>query len=249
MQIRSHCAENQVRWIWTEGLQSSGQQEIAVSVPWPEHDPREMLLTQFLHFLERYLNTQPKRLLSGQTLRYGWTLLRFVRDNQNLSGTGPDTLLVEEMQSSPSQEKPSYTPGVARTFALLQLQHEALRRNRITGEAVYPHSSQYALVCARVTPETLPFLRPLQADRAWQPNVRESGWFISCCDREHNHDDPAELAPIHLYHLVEHFPGLFPYLAMPVGTTLIFEESQVIVFRPGEQEGQVDAEGLLSSLP
>jgi len=249
MQIRSRCAENQTRWVWTEGLQTLGQQEIAVSVPWPEHDPRDMLLTHFLQFLERYLNNQSKRILSGQTLRYGWTLLRFVRDDQNLSGTAPDALLVEEMQSPLSQENPPYMPGVAHTLALLQLQHEVLRRNGITGEAVYPHCSQYALVCTRVTPETLPFLRPLKIDRAWQPNVRESGWFIGCCDREHDHNNPDELAPIHLFHLVEQFPGLFPYLAMPVGTMLIFEESQAIIFRPGEQEGQVDPGSLLSSLP
>jgi hypothetical protein len=249
MQIHIRHAENQARWVWTEGLQTLGQQEIAISVSWPEHDPRDLLLTHFLQFLERYLNNHSKRILSGQTLRYGWTLLRFVRDDQNLSATGPDVLLVEEMQSPLAQENPSYLPGIARTLALLQLQDEVLRRNGITGEAVYPHHSQHALVCSHVTPQTLPFLRPLKADRAWQPNVRESGWFLGCCDREHDHDHPGELALIHLFHLVEHFPGLFPYLAMPVGTMLIFEESQAIIFRPGEQEGQVDPGRLLSSLP
>lgn len=54
---------------------------------------------------------------------------------------------------------------------------------------------------------------------------------------------------IHLFHLVEHFPGLFPYLAMPVGTMLLFEEERAIVFPPGENEGQIDPGGLLAALP
>lgn len=45
---------------------------------------------------------------------------------------------------------------------------------------------------------------------------------------------------VHLFHLVERFPGLFPYLGMPVGTMLVFEEEQVSVFHPGD---------LLASLP
>jgi hypothetical protein len=43
-----------------------------------------------------------------------------------------------------------------------------------------------------------------------------------------------------LLHLVEPFPDLIPYLAMPVDTRVIFETSQVIVFDPGKQNGQVD---------
>jgi hypothetical protein len=76
-----------------------------------------------------------------------------------------------------------------------------------------------------------------------------SGWFVGCCDQEHDHDNPHELATVHLLHLVQRFPGLFPYVAMPVGTALLFEENQAIIFRPGEQEGQVDPSRLLSSLP
>lgn len=246
MQIHSRHGENQERWVWTEGLQTIGQQEVAVNVSWSEDDPRDILVTYFLQFLERYLNGQAKRILSEQTLRYGWSLLRFVRDEQNKCGIGSDTLLVEEMQSPLTQENPSYVPGIAHTLALLQLQNEALRRNGITGTAVHPSYSQLAIICSRITPETLPVLRPLKAERAWEPNTRESGWFIGCCDQKHEHDNSDELTVVHLLHLVERFPGLFPYLAMPVGTLVVFEESQAIIFRPGEQEGQVDPGDLLS---
>ncbi len=249
MQIHIRSTGSQERWVWTQGLQTLGQQEIAVMAPWPEGDPRDRLLAHLLRFLEQYLSSQPKRILPGQILRYGWTLLRFVADEQNRSGAGTDALLIEEMQDPFAQGAPSYISGVARILALLQVQHEAMRRNTITGDAIYPHRSQRAMVCTRVTPETVQRLRPLRADRAWRPDVQDSGWFLGCCDREHDHDDPDELGMIHLFHLVERFPGLFPYLAMPVGTMLLFEESRAIVFRPGEDEGQIDPASLFTSLP
>jgi hypothetical protein len=249
MQIHFRSAENQLRWAWTDGLRTLGQREIAVMVSWPERDPRDRLLTHLLRFLENYLISQPKRILPEQTLRYGWTMLRFVSDEHQLSGAGPDAFLIEETLPPFSQDDSSYVPGVARTMALLQLQHEAMRRNRVTGDAMYPSPLQLAIVCTRVTPETVQHLRPLMAHRAWQPTPRESGWFLGCCDHDHNHDHPDELATIHLHHLVERFPGLFPYVAMPVGIQLLFEKSQAILFHPGEEYGQVDPESLLSSLP
>src|SRR5579859_7233627 len=246
MQIRFHHATNQVRWAYTDGLRTLGQQEIAVLAPWHEHDPRNRPLTSLLRFLEGYLTSQPKRILPGQTLHYRWTTLRFVDDEQQVSGAGPDVLLIEELQAPFSQQNSSYVPGVARTMALTHLQNEVMRRNTVTGEAAHPHRTHMAFVCARVTPETVHRLRPLMAHRAWEPQGHESGWFLGCCDRTHNHDHPDELARIHLLHLVERFPGLFPYLAMPVGYQLLFEKKQAIIFHPGERHGQVDPESLLS---
>jgi hypothetical protein len=83
-------------------------------------------------------------------------------------------------------------------------------------------------------------MRLLMGHRAWQPAGRNNGWFLGCYSSDHNHHDPEELAMMHLMHLVEQFPGLFPYVAMPVDTQVVFEERQVIIFRPGEQGGEVD---------
>ncbi len=240
MQINFRATENQTHWAWTDGLQTLGQREIAVMVPWPEHDPRERLMINLLRFIENYLIGQAKRILPGQTMHYGWTTLRFVRDEHNLSGAGTEVLLIEELEHPFALDDTSYVPGVAHTMALMQLQEEAVRRNKITGDVIYPHRSHFALVCKRVTPESIHLLRPLRAHRAWQPEARNSGWFFGCCSEEHDHDNSEELATIHLIHLVEHFPGLFPYVAMPVDTMLVFEESQAILFRAGEQGGQVD---------
>jgi len=249
MQICFRSTENQACWAWTHGLRILGQREIAVIIPWSEQDLRTMFITRLLRFLENYLISQPKRILPEQTLHYGWTTLRFVEDEHNLSGAGADVLLIEEMQHPFFADDSSYIPGVERMVALMQLQDEAMQRNSVTGDVIYPHRSQYALVCTRVTPGTVHVLRPLMVHRPWQPNVQESGWFIGCCNQDHDHDHPDELNAIHLYHLVSQFPGIFPYLAMPVNTALLFEKDQVILFRPGEQNGQVDPGNLLTSLP
>lgn len=134
-------------------------------------------------------------------------------------------------------------------MALLQLQHKAMQRNRITGEAMHPSPSQVAIICTRVTPETVQHLRPLMAHRAWQPTKQTSGWFFGCCDHEHDHDNPDELATVHMSHLIEWFPALFPYIAMPVGTQLLFEEKQAIIFLSDEKYGRVDPERLITALP
>jgi hypothetical protein len=249
MQITFSRAENELRWAWTDGLRRLGQWEIAIRVPWSEHDPRDLLLADLLRFLEQYLISQQKRILPKQTLRCGWTMLCFVSDEHNLSGAGTHILLIEEKQHPFILDNLSYVSGVVHAMALLQLQHEAMRRNRVTGDALYPAPSQIAIVCTRATPESIQFLRPLMAHRAWQPTTRESGWFVGCCDHTHDHDNPDELVTTHLYHLVEQFPGLFPYIAMPVGIQVLFEESRAIIFQPGEENGQVDPGSLLSSLP
>lgn len=249
IQIHFRNTEGQERLAWTEGLQKLGQREMMVLLSGLEHDRRDAPVSDLFRFLENYLQSQPKRILPGQTLRYGWTLLRFVDDEHNLTDAGKEFLLIEEMRYPFSDTDPSYTPGVVRALTLLQLQRDALRRNKVSSDAIYPHRSQLALVCTRVTPENIQSVRPLVAQRYQQPDVRKSGWFISCCDQNHNHDDPDELDQIHLYHLVGAFPGLFPYLAMPVGAALLFEQTYAVVFHPGEDEGRIDPGELLSVLP
>lgn len=237
------------RWAWTEGLYQFGQQEIAVRLLWAEHDPRDLEIRFLLHFLGGYIAEQPKQILGGQTMRYGLTMLRFVADERNESGQGTDRLLVEELCEPFHLHESVYVPGASRAIAFLALQRAAIQRNGLASDLAYPDRSQFAIVCSRVTPETIGTLRPLMAHRAWQPDVQDSGWFIGCREDNHDHDDPDHLGKVHLLHLVAGFPGLLPYLAMPVGTLLGFEQEQAIIFRPEEEYGQVDTVPLLQELP
>jgi hypothetical protein len=249
MPIKFSTGTTMPRWAWTEGLHQFGQQEIAVRLSWPEPDPRDQEIHLLLTFIETYIAHQPKRILGGQTMRYGWTMLRFVADERNESSLGTNRLLVEELREPFHWHEPVYVPGANRAIAITALQHAAIRRNRITGDTQSPHRSQFAIVCSRVTPQAIGTLRPLLAHRAWQPDVHDSGWFLGCHEDNHDHDDPDQLGKVHLQHLVTGFPGLLPYLAMPVDTLLVFEQEHVILFRPEEKDGRLDAAPLLQALP
>src|SRR5262249_1198963 len=86
------------RWAWTDGLHTYGQAEVAVALPWPESDPRDQQVKDLLRFLEKYVAEQHGRILPNQTMRYGWTMLRFREDARNESEQGTATLLVEELR-------------------------------------------------------------------------------------------------------------------------------------------------------
>jgi hypothetical protein len=133
MQIHFRDAENQWRWAWTDGLRTGEQREIAVMFPQSEQDSHDLLMTNMLKFVENYLISESTQILPGQTMRYGWTMLRFVRDEQNVSGQGTEILLIEEMEHPFSLDETSSVPGVAHTMALMQVQQEAMRRNRVNG--------------------------------------------------------------------------------------------------------------------
>lgn len=249
MQIHFRDAGDQGRWAWTKGLRSYRQREVAVQLSWPEDDPRDQLIIQFFRFLESYVSSQKTRILPDQTLAYGWTMLRFVSDKKRISGAGWRVLLVEEKQNPFVRTNTTFVPGMARTLELVQLYQGTMQRNQVTGTSIHPFPTQIALTCSRVTPETIQQFRPLLAHRAWKPDERNSGWFLGCCDKSHDHDDPEQLTVIHLSHLIESFPAFFPYIAMPVGYNLLFEEERAIILHPEEEEGQIDPEPLLTSLP
>lgn len=240
MQIRMSTGDALPRRAWTEGLEALGQQELGVTLPWPQGDARDEQVMRLLRFIEGYVSSQPRRIMAGQTMKYGWSTLRFVADEQE------NRLLIEELSNPHTSGESAYVPGASRAVAL---QEEVLRRLRITGESGHPHRSNTAIVCNRVTPETVGSLRPLQVQRLERPDGRYSGWFVGCVGGGHDHDDADQLEQVHLVHLVARLPGLFPYLALPVGAALLFEAEQVVVFRPGEQEGHSDVAPLLRELP
>jgi hypothetical protein len=157
MQIRMSAGAGLPRLAWTEGLEALGQQELVVTLPWPEGDVRDEQIKRLLQFIEVYISGQPKLILAGQTMEYGWTLLHFVTDEQRVG-----RLIIEELRDPYTFGEPEYVPGVTRAIALKAVQDEALRRNRITGDAQFPHRARTAIVCNRVTPETIGSLRPLE---------------------------------------------------------------------------------------
>ncbi len=232
-------SDDGARWAWTEGLRAldQPQAELGALLPWAAEDDRDAQVERLLAFLTRYVARHGKPILAGQTIRYGWTLLR-----AEPGAPGPDQterLKMQELSQPFAEQTSSFTDGVTAAVALLALQEAAIARIRITGTAEHPHRHDSAIVCARVdqrggTPLTL--TRLSLTDR----RIHDSGWFAGCQDRDHNHDDPHELHSAHLVHLVASYPWIFPYLGMPTQTRIALDGVSVVVWRPNERHGAID---------
>jgi hypothetical protein len=232
------------RWAYTQGLAGRGQAEIAVPLRWPEGDPdsqtvipRDRAVVKILDYIHAYIAEQPKRITAGQTMTYGWGILRFRPREASDAGSPVDALIVQERTNPFSDEVPTFEDGVVRVLALEDAQNQALRRNKITGTSEHPHRWQMALVCTRVRSQggTSLFMERTEAKEAW-----DSGWCVGCVGQQHNHDNPDDLHTVHLTHLVANYPRMFPYLAMPVGTSVVLDPDKTIMFRPGEDTGYED---------
>jgi len=225
------------RWAWTGGLAALGQQEFAVPLAWPEPDERDVIVERMLHFIGHYVMQQPRRIIAGETFTYGWTMLRMrVGD----AGTpGANRLVIQEWTTPLRGGAHEYADGIARAVRLRQAQDDVMRRNRLTGGGDYPHCTAYAIICKKLSP-LAPWPVEIFAHRLPHDQAGDSGWFIGCVDDDHDHDDPDQLGRVHLLHLVEHCPRLFPYLAAPDETQVAFEAEKTIVFPPDAQTGEED---------
>lgn len=250
MQVCFTSNSDGARWAWTEGLrevalrseQEAPQAELGTPLPWLPDELRDGQVERLLTFLHRYLIRHGNPIRAGQTIRYGWTTLR-TRPMPESGGEGHEQLVLQEMAdpfTAPAAESDAaFADGVSLATALLGVQEEALRRNQITGTADHPHRSDTAVVCSRVAREggtPLTLARLALTER----HVHDSGWFVGCQDRDHQHDDPEELRGVHLRHVVAAYPWVFPYLGLPAGSSLTHSEAGIVLFRPGERRGQVD---------
>lgn len=122
----------------------------------------------------------------------------------------------------------------------MQLQDDVMRRNRISGMAIHPHRTHRVLVCNEVMRRNGSLSEPLVLNRTEPDTMDDSGWCVGCNSPNHNHDDPNVLDFVHLLHVVQVFPTILAYLAMPVDTMLVISQAEVIVFPPGSEAGALD---------
>jgi hypothetical protein len=228
------------RWAWTEGMRESEPQqaELGVPVPWLPEERRDAQIESLFTFLHRYVARHGKPIRADQTLRYGWTLLRVEAGAPELVA-GEELLRLQELADPFARDATDFIDGVTSAVALLDIQTDAIVRNRITGTAEHPHRDDSILVCSRVDPAGG---TPLSLTRQSLTNrrVHDSGWFAGCQARSHDHDDPEQLHSVHLAHLVARYPGMFPYLGMPIGTRVALDGDRLIVFPPEQRRGHED---------
>lgn len=228
------------RWAWTDGLSSAGQQDIAVPLPWPVDDWRDRQVANLLGFIGTYVNGQSRRILAGQTLRYGWTLLRFRAPESSDGEPATARLVIQELREPLSESEPDFEDGARRAVELVAAQGNVFAHYHITADAEYPYRSQFALLCDRVPPLAAAFPQPLYTERLWEPEADDSGWFVGCTDITHDHENAEVMGRVPLLNVVQRFPRLFPYLALPVTSAVTFDGDDALVYLPGSEEGYAD---------
>lgn len=232
MQIRYELAQDGRRRAVTDGLAPFNQFEIALEMA---ASVGEDAAANLLRYIGDYLAASGKRLQPGETIRYGWSTLRFAQ-------MPPESyLFVSELADPFSSANDQYVPGAARAITIIAEQDSAVQRNGMVAPSHHPHRTETAVVCSRVAPGRP--IRVLVFDRLKAVAPDDSGWFIGCGDKSHNHDDATELYRIFLVRLAELDPRIVYYLALPEGSRIVFERRKVIVFPPGQQEGIYDEGG------
>lgn len=64
----------------------------------------------------------------------------------------------------------------------------------------------------------------------------DTGWFLGCTNREHDHDSPPNLRRISLYEaMVKREPSIVPFFGLPTDTKITFDGRIPTFERRGEK--------------
>jgi hypothetical protein len=234
-QYRLETRADGLQRIITDGLAAQNGRECALELTdGVTADNAERVL----RYISDYLTSSGQKIMADETMRYGWSTLRFVQDE------GDAALTIEELDEPFAAASDTFRRGAGKALAILRAQDETVRRNGIDTIAHHPHRSERAVICRRLSP-TAPW-KVLVFDRIKARQADQSGWFVGCGSANHNHNDVAELASLHLVYLSDRDPRIVPYLALPEDTRVVFEPGKVIVFAPGAQEGRIDTAAILA---
>jgi hypothetical protein len=227
-------------WMWTSGLADLGQNEIATPLR-EEGGWRAEYCEQLLAYIERYIASQPKRVSARQTMTYGWNILRYRESQPSDAPSVAGKLIIQEVDDAWETDQPSYQDGCDESLRLKRIQDRVIMRHHISGDAYYPNRRHFAVTCSNVSSQ-LPasfFMERLPLGEN-EDSGEYTKWFIGCVDRSHDHNRPENLHRLHLSHIVEQRHEVFPYLALPHGSAVMYEPDKVIVFAPGAQHGHAE---------
>jgi hypothetical protein len=178
-----------------------------------DYDPARLLARDaewFAEVLEGMVHVG-SRFEIGQSLQIGWSLAWFTR------GSSPGVLGFEEpdMRSMPIVRE----PGLTHSLSHLRFQKDTLQSVLPADALAFPSLLQSCLVCSRVELSPAFFM-----DRN-EPNGADSGWFIGCCDEEHDHNQLSELEKVSVYEaVIRRCGGALQYLAFPAGAMIVVDE-------------------------
>ena len=176
---------------YTEGLAASGHPELSVEVA------DRALVPQgegFLQYVIAYLQQSGTRIRSGETLRYGYWMTKFLGDDR--------LLRVWEH----NREATDFVPGANLALTYWREQHRIC--GHFGGSFTPPRPDQLVVISEGVFEGD-----PVEGVRYPSP-AHMSGWWITT-DRYNGR--PESLRTEHCYHLTAARPDLAGYLALPYG--------------------------------
>ena len=218
------------RIVRSVGLEEIGQKEIGARVSARRDHDWDHQVMGILDFVARYVLRTGARILPNETLRYGWTLLRFLERTPALL----ESHEIEDVYSHDPQ--PAMVPGVDRAIRLGQAADDVMRRNHLSGTGDFPYRGTLCLSCVHLA-QMPP--RQFFMERAEPNNSDDSGWLIDCGVKREEHE-ANDLSVGHLAHVAADRPFLVPYLTMPIGCAVAFDKDGAIVFPLQGADGHRD---------
>jgi len=178
--------------IRTEGLSAVEQSEIRVEVFDPELFGE---MEEFLNFISHYVTTSRKRISPGETMAYGYWLVKF-------QAAGEDALDTWEYKPDAS----NFIKGANLTLRYWRDQHIICKLH--DAEFKPPRPDKLTVISAGVLEGA-----PVQGVRYPSPE-HMSGWWITT---DQYNGDIKTLKHQHTYHLTAARPELAKYLALTEG--------------------------------
>jgi len=148
-----------------------------------------------------------RRISPGQHIQIGWYVVKAVRGDD-----GCLVLLEPDGSSLPLQFKDGITDTLRQM--LLQLWHAD--SYKIPRDLLQiPSIQQSCLVCHGLTAS-----KGLLLSRSEPSDAMDSGWFVGCDDRAHDHNAPGNLTRISLYDAFVRKPGISPWIGFPLDSLI-----------------------------
>jgi len=144
----------------------------------------------------------------GQTVQVGWMILKVVAGPHGLELHEPDMKGTMPIQ---------FVPGLTRTLLDTMRQRYVIDSVGLTSQMDFATLVQSVLTCTGLRPGA-----PLFLTRPDPPEDNVSGWICCCCEKGHDHNDPEQLELVSLYVLGCRHPEVVEFLALPVGTVVMF---------------------------
>jgi hypothetical protein len=219
------------RLIRSVGLSGIGQAELCASVGARRDHEWDHQVLGVLDFVAGYVLRSNARIRSGETLQFGWTLLQFIERT-------PGMLEAHEIEDVYSETPtPAFVAGVDRAVRLAAAADDVMRRNGLAGVGDFPYRGKLAVACKHLGAARTPRLHIERMEV--RDAVQDSGWVVNCGVDGDNHE-PEDCTLTHLAHVAADWPFVVPYLTLPVGSEVLFDDDGALVFKPGHNEGRRD---------